>query len=281
MKSITYLADSGHTVQFSAVSPFFVAEADLNAAPASFDESKATGTDGTKTLGGNYDKKIIFVEGKLVAKSLSHLEDLRGALAMAMNVHREGELLLEQGSGRKKTIRCRPLCNPSFGKVFGLTQSFTAQFQCDNIYWRDSDMTVVPIGQIVPLWRFPFTPPVTFGKAVGVANILNKTSIDIPLKIEVFSQATLIELENKSTGQSFKINAVIEENKKMIIDGDSCDVSIINLVTGEKTNATNKLVAGSDYITLSPGENIIEIHDGIADSTPLSYITYYVPHLAV
>lgn len=281
MKSLTYTSACGMIVQFSSAPPFLAKTIDLNAAVASFDESKATGTDGTRTLGGNYDKKVVVVEGVISASSHSKLEELRGILAMTMNVHHEGVLLLEQDSGQTKTIKCRPLCNPSFAAPFGLTQGYTAQFQCDAPYWLDSSMTIVPIGQIMPMWQFPFTPPVTFGKAIGTARIMNYTSIEIPLRIEVLTQSTLIELENKNTGQAFRIDAVITQNKKMVIDGDNCDVDIIDLITGEKTNATNKLVAGSKYITLSPGMNEIEIHNGIADATPLSYITYYLPHLAV
>lgn len=281
MKSITYISDSGMIIQFNKSFPFFITFADLNSVDASFDEFIPTGMDGTFTQGGTYNKKIIVIEGNIVGTSLKHIESLRSKLSMAMNIHFEGTLVVEQYSGEKKKIRCRPNKNPDFSKPLGLGQPFVIELTCDSPYWLDYGMTIVPIGQIIPQWQFPFTPPVLFGYAVSNTKINNETSIEIPLKIEVLSQATMIEIKNKTNNQAFTVNVIIEENQKMIIDGNTCEVKILNIKTGERVNATNKLVAGSDFITLSPGVNDIELTNGIADGAPLSYIFYNIPSLGV
>ncbi|WMJ23453.1 phage tail family protein [Paludicola sp. MB14-C6] len=281
MKSLTYISDSGLMIQFNATFPFYVDHEDLNSVGASFDEIKPAGYDGTITTGGSYNKKIIPISGTIVGTSKDHISELENLLAMTMNIHYEGWLIAEQNSGKKKKIKCRPTQNPSFSKAFGLGVPFTCEWQCDKPYWLEYNDTIVPIGQIVPMWSFPFTPPVTFGRAVQNVDIMNHTSIEIPIRIEVLSQSTLIEIVNVSTGASFKITAQIEKNHKMIIDSDNCDVYIVDLVSLEQVDATNRLVPGSDYITLKPGNNRIEINNGIADSTPLSYIIYNIPSLAV
>ena len=200
---------------------------------------------------------------------------------MAMHVHWDGWLIAEQWSGKKKKIRCRPHQLPQYSDPVGLGLPFALEWQADKPYWLDYDETILPIGQIIPLWRFPFTPPVQFGYAVAEVNIANDTSIEIPLRIEVLSQATNITVINESTGRRFEVAELIEENEKMVIDGENCNIEIVNLLTGARNNATNKLVSGSQFITLVPGENRITLNNGIADATPLSYIIYNNHSLAV
>lgn len=281
MKTLTYISDCGMMIQFNQSFPYLVTYADLNSVGASFDEFQPVGIDGSYTTGGAYLKKIIPIEGNIVGNSYQDLEHYRNALSMAMNIHWDGTLIVEQYDGTKKKIRCRANQAPNYPQTFGLSQPFTCEFQCDNPYWLDYDETIVPIGQIIPQWSFPFTPPVTFGYVVANSEIINNTSIDIPLKIEVLSQATLIEINNISTDESFNVSALIEENHKMVIDGENCNITIINMLTGKQHDATNKLVAGSTFITLRPGRNKIELKNGITESTPLSYIIYNKHSLAV
>ena len=281
MKALTYLSDCGMIVQFSNQFPFIVSYADLNSAGAVFDEIQPVGMDGAYTQGASYSKKIIPIEGTIVGNSQQDIEQYRSLLSMAMNVRVCGTLIADLYNGKKKKIRCRPNQAPSYAKTFGLGQAFSCDFQCDNPYWLDYEETIVPIGQIIPQWRFPFTPPVTFGYAVANVDILNDTSIEIPLRIEVVSQTTLIEINNISTGESFGVSALIDRNHKMVIDGTACEISIINMLTGAVENATNKLIAGSNFITLQSGRNQIELNKGIADATPLSYIIYNQHSLGV
>lgn len=281
MRELTYISDSGMIVHFGRTMPYILQYADLNSAGAVFDEVQPVGSDGSFTGGGVYLKKMISIEGKIIAKSVSELERLRAALSMAMNIRREGTLIVTQENGNQKKIRCRPNNAPSYPIIFGLSQPFTCDLQCDSPYWLDYEQTIVPIGQIIPLWQFPFTPPVTFGYAVANVDIINNTSIDIPLKIEILSQSTLIEIKNISTGEGLEISAEITEGHKMIIDGNICEITIINMFDGSITNATNRLVAGSRFITLAPGENKIELKNGIAETIPLSYIIYNNHNLAV
>lgn len=268
-------------IQFSANSPFILNFADLNSIGAAFDEVQPVGADGSFTGGGVFLKKLIPIEGHIIGNSIQDIEQYRSALSMAMNVHRDGTLIAELESGSKKKIRCRPNNAPNYPVIFGLSQSFTCELQCDNPYWLDFQETIVPIGQIIPQWHFPFTPPVTFGYAVANADIINNTSIDIPLRIEVLSQATLIEINNITTGESFEIAAEIAEGHKMIIDGNICEITILNMFDGTTINATNKLVAGSRFITLRPGVNKIELINGITETIPLSYIIYNNHSIAV
>lgn len=280
MRRLTYFSDCGMTVQFNAF-PYFITFVDLNSVGASFDEVQPAGFDGVVNQGESYNVKAIPLEGTIVGNSLQDLEKYRRAVAMAMNVHYEGTLVAELNNGEKWKIRCRPSGNPDFPKEFGRGQPFTCEWKCDRPYWKRYENNVVSIGQILPMWTFPFATPVIFGKAVSTVTINNETSIEIPLQIEILSQSTLIQISNNTTGQSFQIRSPVEENQKMVIYGDTADVVIVNLETGEQENATNRLVAGSEFISLMPGLNEIELSNGIADSVPLSYIIYNDHSLAI
>lgn len=281
MKRLTYLSDNGAIVQFNAGGPYFVSYADLSSAGASFDEHAVIGSDGVLTLGGSYDKKTIPATGQIVGLSKRHLEQLRVNLAMAMNIHFEGTLVAEQHDGSRKKLRVRPSGNPGFEGEKGLCQPFTLEWQSDSPYWTDYDSIVLPIGQIKALWHFPFSTPILFGYAVADVEVYNTTSITIPTRIEILSQSTAVTITNHSTGEWLQVNEAIGEGQKMVVDSETADIYIQDLFTGRKTNATNRLEAGSTPITLAPGKNRIELENGIAGSRPLSYIIYNKPYLAV
>ena len=281
MKRLTYLSDNGGIVQFNGGGPYFLRYADLNSAGASFDEHTILGKDGVLTLGGSYNKKSIPASGQIVGLSKRHLEQLRASLALCMNIHFEGTLVAEQHDGSRKKIRVRPSGNPGFDEEKGLCQPFTLEWQSDTPYWSDYDPIILPIGQIRALWHFPFSTPILFGYAVADVEIRNTTSITIPTRIEILSQSTAVTITNQTTGEWLQVNEAIQEGQKMVIDSETADIYIQNLLTGEKTNATNRLEAGSTPITLSPGLNRIQLENGIAGSRPLSYIIYNKPCLAV
>lgn len=283
MKSLTWISDGGAVIQFNESFPFYVSGADLNTAGASFSEMKPAGMDGAYTAGGSYDLKIIRCPGHIVATSQADLEKRRGQLAMAMNVRHEGWLISHQHDGTRKKIRCRPTHNPEFEGSFGLGERFTVEFRCDRPYWLSYEETIQPIGQITPLMAWPWAAPVLMGCAVAELSVFNGTSVEIPTRIEVLSQSSLIRLTRVcgADAAALEIAAAIEEGQKLVIDGVTGDIYLQNLVTGAKVNASNRLVAGSRPITLLPGKNLIALDNGVAGATPLSYVIYNEHSLAV
>ncbi|MGI5885446.1 MAG: phage tail domain-containing protein [Candidatus Spyradocola sp.] len=283
MKSLTWVSDSGAVIQFNQSFPFYVSGADLNTAGASFSEMKPAGMDGVYTAGGSYDVKIIRCPGQIVATSPADLERRRNQLAMACNVRREGWLVSHQHDGTRRKIRCRPTHNPEFEGSFGLGEKFTVEFRCDRPYWLSYDEIIQPIGQIIPLMAWPWAAPVLMGYAVAELTLHNGTGIEIPTRIEVLSHSTLIKLTRTCGADAavLEVAAAIAEGQKLVIDGTTGDIFLQDLETGETANASNRLAAGSRPITLLPGENRIELDNGVAGATPLSYIIYNEHSLAV
>lgn len=283
MKSLTWMPDNGMTIQFNQNFPFYVSNTDLNSAGASFSEFKSAGRDGVYTVGGSYEVKTIIIPGQIVATSRADLEKRRNQLAMAFNVHNEGWLIAHQWDGTKKKIRCRAAGNPAYTENVGLGERFTVTLRCDRPYWLGYDDIIMPIGQTIPMMCWPWVAPVMFGYAVAELTINNASGIEIPTRIEVLSQSTLIQLTRVCGRQSatLELATTVDEYQKLIIDSDTGDIYLHDIITGEDINASNRLVAGSKPITLLPGQNKIMLDNGIAGSTPLSYVIYNDHSLAV
>lgn len=283
MKTLTWIPDNGMTIQFNRGFPFFCSDTDLNTAGASFSEFKPAGGDGVYTAGGTYDVKIIRIPGQIVAVSRADLEKRRNQLAMALNIHNEGWLVAEQWDGTRKKIRCRATGNPAFSENVGIGERFVAELRCDRPYWLSYDEIIQTIGHIVPMMHWPWAAPVMMGYAVAELTVNNTTGVEIPTRIEVLSQATLIRLTRTCGNQVavLELATIIEENQKLVIDGTSGDIYLHDIYTGQDVNASNRLVAGSKPITLLPGTNKIELDNGVAGSTPLSYVIYNDHSLAV
>ena len=283
MRSLTWMPDNGMTIQFNQSFPFFCSNADLNTVGASFSEFKPAGADGVYTAGGTFELKAIVIPGQIVATSEADLEKRRNQLAMAFSVHNEGWLISHQWDGTKKKIRCRSAGTPVFTEKFGVGERFTISLRADRPYWLSYDDIVLPIGQTVPMMSWPWVAPVMFGYAVAELTVGNYSGTEIPTRIEVLSQATLIRLTRRcgTRVDALELATVIEEYQKLVIDGTSGDIYLHDILTGEDINASNRLVAGSKPITLLPGQNTIVLDNGIAGSTPLSYVIYNDHSLAV
>lgn len=281
MRSITYTSDSGRSIQFNGWLPYYLAQIDFNSVGGSFDEYKPIGYDGSKTQGESYNAKAVLASGVLVSTSKAHLAQMRMDLAEAMNIHYEGWLSVSLLNGQTWKIRARPTQNPTFQAPVGLGQPFSLEWRCDSPYWLKEPQTVVKIGQIEGLWRFPFHAPVVFGQAVGNVEIRNPSTSEVPVVIEILSQATNILITNETNGQTLEVAELIQEGQKMILDSNTCDIQIVDIYSGDSVDATNKLVAGSQFITLAPGKNKIVLDNGIPDTIPLAYIRYYEQSLAV
>ena len=283
MKSLTWIPDNGETIQFNQNFPFFCNNADLNTAGASFSEFKPAGADGVYTAGGTYDVKTIIIPGQIVATSRADLEQRRAQLAMAFSIHNEGWLVAHQWDGTRKKIRCRSTGNPVYTENVGIGERFTITLRCDRPYWLGYDDQIVPIGQIIPLMRWPWVASVLMGYAVAELTINNTSGVEIPTKIEVLSQSTLIKLTRTcgSRVDELELATTIDEGEKLVIDGTSGDIYIHSIVSGEDSNASHCLVAGSKPITLLPGINQIVLDNGVAGVTPLSYVIYNDHSLAV
>lgn len=278
--TLTYKSDNGAVIQFGQMPPYILDFADLNGLGATFSEYKLLGYDGGYTPGGTYNKKAIPIRGAIVGASPQNLSALREKLANALNIHAEGWLHVDI-DGIQRKIRARPVASPQIDQRVGLGQEFTAELAADWPYWLDTDEIIIPLGQMVPLFHFGFATPVLFGYAVSHAEILNPTSIEIPIRVEVMSESELITLSNATTGQYMSVDSPIGPNSKMTIDSYNASVLLQNLVTGQIADATNKLTAGSAFLTLVPGMNKISINDGVAGDSPLAYVYYYKHYLGV
>lgn len=274
MRSITYLSDSGYILQFNQNGNYFLKSIDLNSVSVSFSESQPIGIDGVHISSSAYGKKIITASGMIVANNALGLAKLREYMAFAMNIHDKGWLVVELRNGSKKKIRAMPNQTPSFGDQFNNGQPVNLEWQCERPYWLDYDETVLQLGHTKRLFHFPFAAPVRFGHVVSNITVHNKTNISIPVTVEIFTAAANVILQNKTSGETITVRMSIQSGEKMVIDSLTANIEIVNLKTGERYNATNKLEAGSQPINLMPGENLIDLQTGGKALAPLAYLRY-------
>ena len=279
MENLKWVSDNGMIIEF--VSPFFFKDPDMNSGGVSFEEIKVPGIDGIKTIDRSYNGKILRVNGNIVGEGPNQLEFLKNELSLAMNSNYDGWLYAYQYDGSIQKKRCMPNQLPDYKDGPGLQVAFTLEWKSDDPYWLDTRETILTMGQVEPLWSFPFCTPVIFGNCVAKKTMRNSSGVDIFPIIEIQSPMDKVLIVNKSTGQILEVDKEIPKGKKLIIDNMNCEIELVDIKTGFSENATNELVAGREFITLKPGENFIELQNPVKSDRAIVHIKYHKPRLAV
>lgn len=289
MKEISYITDNGYTVSFGKRFPFVCLEVD-DTFSGNFIASKAPLQDGQTTQAVNLSVGTINFIGSILAigtnkkSAIELLEEYIDLMNYVFNPKVEGTLIVNNGVTSKQ-IRCRAISKPTYSDKYNNHVKIDVEFIADNPVWESAKEHVTGIGFTYNNLRFPLNLPSSTGFIFNQMIADNNTQYGIYPMIEILSTASLIKIENETTGKFIEINRSIEENQKMVIDMKKKKAEIYEKnedgVYEYKYNATNWLTLESEWIELVPGENVISINKQILEGVPLSIIKYRIPYMGV
>jgi hypothetical protein len=158
------------------------------------------------------------------------------------------------------------------------TRLFHVELIAPNPYWNLIPTTQTTLGDVVPLFSFPFTlPDVEFGTKLSSVTINNDSDADLPVLVRFYGPATDATVSNDTYGETLKLDRALTQFEYLEFNTDLLNVyaKIVNLVTGVETDAFNYLdINNMDMIKLYIGNNIISFSTTDSDESAKVEIEY-------
>src|SRR5699024_6843259 len=136
-------------------------------------------------------------------------------------------------------------------------QKALINLSCPNPYWQSPGITEEPAFE--PLFEFPFEGEFEMGIQRDRRIINNDGDAPAPIQVEFFGPALNPKIINNTTSEYIKVNQMLEENEKMMIDTTDGIKSVFFVdEEGNERNVFNWIDLGSTFFKLEICENDIE-----------------------
>lgn len=136
-------------------------------------------------------------------------------------------------------------------------QRGTLTFICPNPYWKSLGETEEPTFE--PLFQFPFEGEFQMGMQRDRRIIDNDGDAPTPIHVEFHGPALNPKIINNTTGEFIKVNQLLNENERMIIDTTDGVKSVYFVDSiGNSRNVFNWIDLNSTFFKLVVGENDVE-----------------------
>lgn len=221
--------------------------------------------DGATYIDAVLETRPITIELKITGNDFEEVTENRRKLSSIFNP-RLGVGKLEYIGSDHKLIGAKSESVPFFpdgstnrGETF---QKALINLTCPNPYWKSILITEEPAFE--PKFRFPIPFYDNPGKFImGIQRdqrvIINDGDAPMPLQIEFFGPALNPVIKNNTTGEFIKINQMLEENEKMMVDTTDGKKSVFFVdENGNERDVFNWIDLGSTFFDLVVGENDIE-----------------------
>lgn len=149
-------------------------------------------------------------------------------------------------------------------------------------YWKSIDNLDQSLTAWIGKFEFPVEFPVQFGERADRATIINVGDEKTPVIIEFTGPATNPIVTNETTGESIKVNRVINSGDVLEVNTafGNKTVEIIS-PNGSRTNVFNYIDLDSEFFQLIPGENVVSFSSDDADKAGSVSIQYKNRYLGV
>ena len=133
---------------------------------------------------------------------------------------------------------------------------------CPNPYLNDSETVLNSLSNVVALFQFPFTieEPIPMSTIVAgqEKSILNLGDMGIGVRIRITASDTVVNpvILDDTHGTSMGFTDTLAEGDVIEIDTRSGHKSVKKISEGVTTSIINKLMEGSTWFILSPGDNV-------------------------
>src|SRR5699024_6396646 len=208
--------------------------------------------DGATLIDTILETRPIEIELKITGKTDIELMDNRRKLSSVFNP-KFGEGKLEYIGTHHKIIGAVAEAVPFFpdgstnrGRTF---QKALINLSCPNPYWQSPGITEEPAFE--PLFEFPFEGEFEMGIQRDRRIINNDGDAPAPIQVEFFGPALNPKIINNTTSEYIKVNQMLEENEKMMIDTTDGIKSVFFVdEEGNERNVFNWIDLGSTFFKL-------------------------------
>lgn len=262
-RELTYTNSRGESITFNQMgSSFLLSNINgLGDVEANIQMQQAPYHDGATFVDSTLETRIINFEVMIVGKDDTDVSHKRSQLARIFNP-KLGEGIIEYRYGDVvRIIDAVAESIPKFGVGFenrGFRhQKSLIDLVCPSPYWRSTFIAEEPIFE--PMFQFPFEGDFQMGMQRDRRIIINDGDSPAPLYVEFFGPALNPKIINNTTGEYIKINQLLHENERMLIDTTDGKKSVFFVdANGNQRNVFNWIDLNSSFFKLEIGENDVE-----------------------
>lgn len=269
-EQLIYRSDTGAEVIFAPdrfKTPYWWDDADgLDGIANDIYSMRAAGQDGTTLTGKNLRSRYIYLSGKVSRD----FDRARRDLIRAVNPKNSGRLIYSDGDTITRWIPCEVERAPVLSR--DSVARWQVQFYCPYPYWRQGDgssQSVTDIALWVPMFEFDMDDGLQIDGAEGIeigqrsqsliVNVLNQGDVPAGITVEFRALGT--------TANPSLINVQTQEYISLTTALLAGDIIRISTGYGEKraererggviTNVFNSINAGSTFLQLAAGDNLL------------------------
>jgi len=290
VEKLRYISNTGSEILFTTnkrLSSYWWNNADgLDGIENNLYTIKGAGQDGESLTGKNLQARFITVEGQICNNPIV----ARRKLLSVINPKHSGKLIYSDGNGNiTRYIPCEIQKAPAISRD-GKFPEFQVEFYCPYPFWREGDgnrQNVIDIALWVPAFQFELEIPedgVEFGYRSPslIVNVINDGEVETGMMIEFRAIG--------STSNPSVINVETQESLSLTIDLNTGDIVRVSTGYGQKraeltrngvtTNVFNSVDAGSTWLQLNVGDNLLRYDATVTDNIEVT-IYYDMAYLGV
>lgn len=227
---------------------------------ADIQQQSAPYQDGSAFIDAVLSPRYVSIEFILRGTDYADVRNQRSAIGKALNPKLGLGTLTYMSGGITRQIEAVAESVPLFpdGNARGERwQRGTLTFICPNPYWKSLGETEEPTFE--PLFQFPFEGEFQMGMQRDRRIIVNDGDSPTPIFVEFNGPALNPKIINNTTGEFIKVNQLLNENERMIIDTTD-GVKSVHFVdsNGNSRNVFNWIDLNSTFFKLVVGENDVE-----------------------
>jgi len=227
---------------------------------ADIQQQSAPYQDGSAFLDAILSPRYVSVEFILKGANYADVRNQRSTIGKALNPKLGLGTLTYMSGGITREIEAIAESVPFFpdGANRGERwQRGTLTFICPNPYWKSLGETEEPTFE--PLFQFPFEGEFQMGIQRDRRIIDNDGDAPTPIHVEFHGPALNPKIINNTTGEFIKVNQLLNENERMIIDTTDGVKSVYFVDSiGNSRNVFNWIDLNSTFFKLVVGENDVE-----------------------
>ena len=257
MYSLTVKNHKGSVLQLTGNADYSIYKIDgLNPPPATINNSVNTTTDGSKINSVRLENRNIVI----YIKPERNIEQNRIKLYKYFPSKQTVTLYFKNGSrdvyisGVVETLELNHFENPQIAQV---------SIICPDPYFKDTKELSVELGDISPVFEFPFSIPeegVEFSTYIANnrKNIINTSDVETGLIIKLFATGEVINpvIYDITSKKQMRLNITMKASDTIIINTNVDNKSVTLIRDGVTTNALGYMRPDSKWFTLSAGDNI-------------------------
>jgi hypothetical protein len=241
-------------------------------------EQKSNNQDGSYRFGATFQKRFITFTIMIMATTFESLLEKRREIQNVFNPKQE-LLLTYSNDTQEKEIKGYSEFSPRFSQEKGnYYQQALISFVCYDPFWEDILESSEFLSFNIPNFMFDLELTDEFEfetDGINAGKLYNDGDVATPVQIIFSGPASNPKIENLTTGEYIKVNKVLLEGQRLLIDTSFGKKSVqFDDGAGNITSAFNLIDINSSFFSLATGENTIKYTADAGVDVASLYIQY-------